>query len=230
MEKEQKLIFVLDDEENILHLLKINLTKAGFQVEIFDKVKKFFEQVGKVVPDLIILDIMLPEMDGYEVCKKLQHNPKTRNIPIIFLSAKSEEIDKVLGLELGGEDYITKPFSVRELIARVKVILRREKKSENIPEMQKVGNILIIDPEKYEVFVEGKKINLTTTEFKILHILSSNKGKVFSRDKLLDLLWGTEKAVIDRTIDVHIKNLKDKLGKAGQIIKNVRGVGYKIEE
>lgn len=226
---QEKLIAVLDDEPHILELIKVNLTKEGFNVHCFDAPKKFFNFVEEKIPDLIILDIMLPQTDGFEICKKLKSDQRLNNVPIIFLSAKSEEIDKVLGLELGADDYITKPFSVRELLARVKTVLRRHQTKQK-EKLIKIGNILIINPETYEVSVEGEKIDLTTTEFKLLLALAENKNRVFSREQLLDYLWGTQKAVLDRTIDVHITHLREKLKKAAKFIKNVRGVGYKLSE
>jgi DNA-binding response OmpR family regulator len=226
---ERKLITVLDDDEHILELIKINLSKENFEVKTFEKPKQFFNFIQQNIPDLIILDIMLPEVDGYEVCKKLKTDSRLKNVPIIFLSAKSEEVDKVLGLELGAEDYIVKPFSVRELIARVRVVLRRGK-DEKFPKQITIGKILTINFETFDVYVEDKKVELTTTEFKLLEVLVSNKNKVLSRDKLLDYLWGTQKAVIDRTIDVHIAHLREKLGKAARFIKSFRGVGYKFED
>ncbi len=225
---ERKLITVLDDDEHILELIKINLSKENFEVKTFEKPKQFFNFIQQNIPDLIILDIMLPEVDGYEVCKKLKTDSRLKNVPIIFLSAKSEEVDKILGLELGAEDYIVKPFSVRELIARVRVVLRRGK-DEKFSKQITIGKILTINFETFDVYVEDKKVELTTTEFKLLEALVSNKNKVLSRDKLLDYLWGTQKAVIDRTIDVHITNLRKKLGKASKFIKSVRGIGYKFE-
>lgn len=227
--QEKKLVVALDDEEHILELIKVNLTKEGFEIFCFDTPKKFFKFIEQKTPDLILLDIMLPEMDGFEICKKLKSDTKLSEVPIIFLSAKSEEIDKVLGLELGADDYITKPFSVRELVARVKTVLRRQQ-SKQKEKLIKIGNILIINPETYEVSVEGEKIDLTTTEFKLLLALAENKNRVFSREQLLDYLWGTQKAVLDRTIDVHITHLREKLKKAAKFIKNVRGVGYKLSE
>lgn len=225
----KKLIVVLDDEENILELIKVNLVKENFDVVCFSKPKQFLNFIEEKTPDLIILDIMLPQTDGFELCKQLKQQQRLKNVPIIFLSAKSDEVDKVLGLELGADDYVTKPFSVRELIARVKVVLRREKEKHK-EKLITIGKILVINPETFEVFVEGKKVNLTTTEFKLLLGLAENKNKVFSRDKLLDYLWGTEKAVLDRTIDVHITHLREKLGKAAKFIKNIRAVGYKLDD
>ncbi len=225
----KKLIVVLDDEENILELIKVNLVKENFDVVCFSKPKQFLNFIEEKTPDLIILDIMLPQTDGFELCKQLKQHQRLKNVPIIFLSAKSDEVDKVLGLELGADDYVTKPFSVRELVARVKAVLRREKEKHEA-KLITIGKILTINPETFEVLVEGKKVDLTTTEFKLLLGLAENRNKVFSRDKLLDYLWGTEKAVLDRTIDVHIAHLREKLGKAAKFIKNIRGVGYKLDD
>ena len=179
-------------------------------------------------PDLVVLDLMLPDVDGLEVCKYMKGDPEFANIPIIMLTAKSSEIDKVVGLELGADDYITKPFSPRELVARVKAVLRRTSKKESLQKTS-IDDKLIIDEKKYEVTVEGKKISLTNSEFNILKMLTSKIGWVFSREQILENLWGDEKYVLDRTVDVHIKNLRDKLGLMGKCIKNVRGVGYKFE-
>ncbi len=172
---------------------------------------------------------MLPDADGIEICKNLKKRNDYSSIPIIMLTAKGEETDRILGLEFGADDYVTKPFSPRELVARVKAVLRRGQK---IDESEKfdIGGILIVDIEKHEVTVEGQKIELTSTEFRILKLFISIKGKVFSRYDILDYLWGDEKIVLDRTIDVHIKNLREKLDKAGSFIKNIRGIGYKLEQ
>ena len=221
-------ILIVDDEPDIVELVKINLEKNGFDVissytgrEIFDLFKKFSI-------DLVILDLMLPDIDGLEICKILKSENETKNIPIIMLTAKDTEIDKVLGLELGADDYITKPFSPRELVARVRAVLRRTKRSSD-ERILTFDNILKIDLKKFEVFVNEKKVNLTTTEFKLLKALAIRRGEVLSRNELLDYIWGSEKIVIDRTIDVHIKHLREKLGKVGKFIKNVRGVGYKLD-
>lgn len=224
------LIAVLEDEIDIADLVSIHLKKSGFRVEAFDNVKAFFKAISKKRPDLVILDIMLPDMDGYEVCKELKKNDAYSSIPIIMLTAKGEEIDKILGLELGADDYVTKPFSPKELVARVKAVLRRGIVKQNTKKLS-IGNDVQIDSDKYSVTVKGKKIDLTTTEFKILELFAINKGKVFTREQILDHLWGQEKAVIDRTIDVHIRHLREKLGDSvSKLIKNIRGVGYKIEE
>jgi two-component system phosphate regulon response regulator PhoB/two-component system alkaline phosphatase synthesis response regulator PhoP len=223
------LIAVLDDEEDIVQLVSLNLRKAGFSVEGFMDVGSFYNFIESQSPDLIILDLMLPDADGFEICKYLKKQDDFSSIPIIMLTAKSEETDKVLGLELGADDYVTKPFSPRELVARVKAVLRRHEQKDDGRKIN-VGGILVIDTEKYEVTVNGEKVELTTTEFKILQLLCSKKSWVFTRNQILDHLWGDEKYVLDRTIDVHVRNLREKLGDADKFIKSVRGIGYKLED
>jgi len=224
-----KLIAIIDDEPDIVELVSIHLKKAGFKAVGFFEAEKFYRFLDERTPDLIILDLMLPDTDGLEICKYLKRDDRSSSIPIIMLTAKGDETDKILGLELGADDYVTKPFSPKELIARVKAVLRRGQQKEGSQRIE-IGGILVLDLEKYETVVEGKRIELTSTEFKILRQLSLKKGKVFSRYNILDYLWGHDKIVLDRTIDVHVKNLREKLGKAGQFIKNIRGVGYKLEE
>jgi two-component system phosphate regulon response regulator PhoB/two-component system alkaline phosphatase synthesis response regulator PhoP len=224
-----ELIAIVDDEPDILELVTLHLKKAGFRTASFLEANSFFTFINTEIPDLIILDLMLPDADGLEICKDLKKKDQYSSIPIIMLTAKGEEMDKILGLELGADDYVTKPFSPKELVARVKAVLRRQKKEEE-PAKLEVGDILTIHPEKHEVYVGKKKIDLTSTEFRILYFLSSKRGWVFTRDQILNYLWGQEKAVVDRTIDVHIKHLREKLGKASRLVKNIRGVGYKLEE
>lgn len=171
---------------------------------------------------------MLPDDDGIEITKRLKRQPEFSDIPIIILSAKGDESDKIVGLELGAEDYVTKPFSPKELAVRVKKILSRKSGREDTKKVT-VSNVLSIDPEKYEVVAYEKRVDLTVTEFRILRLLATKRGIVFSRDQILDYLWGDQKAVIDRTVDMHIKNLRKKLGDAAQLIKNVRGIGYKLD-
>jgi DNA-binding response OmpR family regulator len=223
-----KLIAVVDDEPDILELVSLHLKNAGFKIKQFLDGESFYRFIDTQIPDLIILDLMLPDMDGLEICKYLRRKDELASIPVIMLTAKSEETDKLLGLELGADDYVTKPFSPKELVARVKAVLGRHAPTAETKKIE-IGNILVIDLQKYEVFLEGKKIDLTSAEFKILYLLASKKGWVYNREQILDYLWGQEKVVLDRTIDVHIKNLREKLGKAGKFIKNIRGVGYKLE-
>ncbi|MGD9378976.1 MAG: response regulator transcription factor [candidate division WOR-3 bacterium] len=222
-----KLIAVVDDEPDILELVSIHLRKANFTVETFQEADSFFKFLNKTKPDLLILDLMLPDSDGMDICRYMKKKEQFSSVPIIMLTAKSDETDKVLGLEMGADDYVTKPFSPRELVARVKAVLRRRERVED--ERIEIGKILEILPKKFLVRVEGKRVDLTTTEFKILKAMATRIGWVFSREQLLDELWGHDKIVIDRTIDVHIKHLRAKLGKAARFIKNIRGMGYKLE-
>ncbi|MEI7640739.1 MAG: response regulator transcription factor [bacterium] len=225
----EKVIAVVDDEEDIVELISINLQKAGYKVKGFGDGKALFKSIAKSPPDMILLDLMLPGMDGIEICRELKRDNKYAAIPVIMLTAKGDVTDKVLGLEMGADDFITKPFSLKELAARVKAVLRRNE-TKALSSKKEIGRKIEMDEQKFEVTVKGKKIELTATEFKILQILSEKPGWVFSREQMLDKLWGNEKIVIDRTIDVHIRHLREKLGTAASIIKNIRGVGYKLEE
>lgn len=227
----EKLITIVDDEEDIVKLVSHHLKREGFKVKEFHNGRDFLNYIESVAPDLAILDIMLPGIDGLEICRILKNKTRTSSVPIIMLTAKATEADVVVGLELGADDYIVKPFSPRELVARVKTVLRRTSVQDSAGNVIKIGP-LSIDTEKYEVTVDDDKILLTTTEFKILEVLAEGKGRVFTRDQLLKKkrLWGDDKLVYDRTIDVHIKNLREKLGAAGDMVKTVRSIGYKLEE
>ncbi|RLC50918.1 MAG: two-component system response regulator [Candidatus Cloacimonadota bacterium] len=224
------LVAIVDDEPDILNLVAINLEKAGFDTEKFELADELHKFLDNKIPDLIVLDLMLPDADGFDVCKDLKKNEKFANIPIIMLTAKGDETDRVLGLEFGADDYVVKPFSPRELVARVKAVLRRGKVKENAKQIIEIGKILKIDLLKVQVLVNEKIVETTSTEFNIIKLLASRIGWVYSRNQILDHLWGNDKIVVDRTIDVHIRNLRKKLGNAGKFIKNVRGVGYKMEE
>jgi two-component system phosphate regulon response regulator PhoB/two-component system alkaline phosphatase synthesis response regulator PhoP len=221
------LVVIVDDEPDILEVVTVNLERSGFQAKGFEDAKGFYNFINKKKPNLIILDLMLPDEDGLEICKKLKRTDNFSDIPIIILSAKDTESDRVIGLELGADDYVTKPFSPREMVARVKAVLRR--KAEKGEKKLEVGDMLTVDLDKYETYVRGERIELTTTEFKILKLLATKRGIVFSREQILDYLWGDEKIVIDRTIDMHVKNLRKKLGEAAPLIKSIRGIGYKLE-
>jgi DNA-binding response OmpR family regulator len=223
-----KLVAIVDDEPDILDLLTLNLEKNGFKTKSFLNGDEFLKFINNKTPDLVILDLMLPDADGMEICKYMKKEEKYAGIPIIMLTAKAEETDKIIGLEIGADDYITKPFSIRELIARIKAVLRRDTKIDKSQRLN-IGGILEIDFQKYETYVNNEKINLTSTEFKILKLLTTRKGWVYSREQILDHLGVQEKGVLDRTVDVHIKNLREKIGEASKYIKNIRGVGYKLE-
>jgi len=223
-----RLIVVLDDEPDIVDLVRLQLESAGFKVQGFLSPAPFFRFVEKTVPDLIVLDLMLPDTDGLEITKWLRRQDRLAAVPVLILTARAEESDKVLGLELGADDYMTKPFSSKELVARVKARLRRVEADAPARPIQ-VGRLLAVDPARHAASVEGRPVDLTATEFKILELLAGKSGRVFNREQILDALWGHDKVVLDRTVDVHIKNLRDKLGPAGRLIKNIRGVGYKFE-
>lgn len=228
--KSLKTIAIVDDEPDIVELVSIHLKKNGYKTAEFESGEGFFKYIKSNKIDLVILDLMLPDSDGFEICKYLKNESEYTNIPVIMLTARSDETEKILGLEIGADDYVTKPFSPRELVARVKAVLRRnEKKALDISKIY-IGETLEIDLNKYEVKIDNEKIELTSSEFKILNLLSTKKGWVYSREQILDYLGVSDKGVLDRTVDVHIKNLREKLGHYGQYIKNIRGVGYKLEE
>lgn len=225
-------ILVVDDEPNILELIKFNLENNGFKVITACNGERALEMIKAENPDLILLDVMLPGVDGFELCKIIRRKNETSDIPIILITAKSEEIDKILGLEIGADDYITKPFSVRELIARVKAVLRRADKKDKNEKIIKISDI-IIDVDKHEVTVKGKKIELTPKEFELLKLFALNPGRVFSRDYLLEKIWGYDYLGDTRTVDVHIRHLRQKIEENSDetnYIETVRGVGYKFKE
>ncbi len=225
----RKKILVVDDEKDILKLIEYNLEKEGY--EIFKAIagEEAIELAKRESPNLIILDLMLPELDGLEVCKILKRDDKTNSIPIIMLTAKGEESDIIVGLTLGADDYITKPFSLKVLIARVKTILRRPEEKSLLKEVIQTKD-LTIDIPKYKVTLKGKTVELTKIEFNLLKCLSSNPGQVFTRDQLLDRAWPEETFIVDRAIDVHIRRLRKKLKTAAKFIVTIRGIGYKFKE
>jgi len=222
-------IAVVDDEPDILELVALHLRKAGFSVRSYAAAAPFLASLGTARPDLVLLDLMLPDADGFDVYRHLRSNAGTAAVPVIMLTARGEEVDRILGLELGADDYVVKPFSPKELVARVRAVLRRRTPPGHPAPAISVGGILHIDPEKHAVAVAGEPVELTATEFRILLILAEKPGWVFPREKILDRLWGQEKAVTDRTVDVHIKHIRGKLGPAARFVRNVRGVGYKVE-
>lgn len=218
-------VYYVEDDENIRELVLYALKTAGFEASGFLSAGDFYQAVSEQEPDLIILDIMLPDEDGVTILKKLKGTKNIKNIPVIMLTAKSAEYDKVIGLDSGADDYMTKPFGVMELISRVKAVLRRTVKETSLELML---NELRVDEEKHEVYAKGKKVSLTFKEFELLVYLMKNKEIVLTRDKILDAIWNYEYEGESRTVDVHIGSLRQKLGECGEMIMTIRGVGYKI--
>jgi DNA-binding response OmpR family regulator len=227
----KKKIVIIEDEPDILEVLSYNLKREGFEVFSATNGTLGLSLVDKELPDLLLLDLMLPGMDGIEICSSIKNNPATQNTLIIMVTAKGEESDIVLGLGVGADDYITKPFSPKELVARVKAVLRRGILVESAPQNEKVqvGN-LAIDTSKYEVTIDGREVRLTATEFRLLHYLASNPGRVFSREQLLSRAMGDDVVVVDRNIDVHIRGIRKKMEIDPPLIETIRGVGYRLRD
>lgn len=223
-------ILVVEDEEDILELIEFNLKKEGYQVATATSGEKAIELARRNPPQLILLDIMLPGMDGLEVCKLLKHDPATMHVPIVMLTAKGEESDIITGLEIGADDYMTKPFSPRVLVARVRNLLRRKKQEVTDPTATIKRDDLIIHPGRHEVMIKDKSVDLTFTEFKVLQVLAARPGWVFTRQQIVDAVRGEDYAVTDRSVDVQIVGLRRKLGNYGVYIETVRGVGYRFRE
>ena len=225
-----KWIYYVEDDTSIRELVLYALKTAEFQVMGFENAASFYKRMKEQQPDLILLDIMLPDEDGVSILKKLKSRPDTENIPVIMMTAKSSEYDKVLGLDSGADDYITKPFGVMELISRVKAVIRRSDRSKgSAGEVLKIGE-LVLDEQKHEVYARGQAVSLTFKEFELLSYLMKNRGLVLSRDKILNTIWNYEYEGESRTVDVHIGALRQKLGTCGDFIKTIRGIGYKIED
>ena len=223
-------ILAVDDEEDILELLRFNLSREGYQVSCASSGEEALRLVQSEIPDLIVLDLMLPGIDGLEVTRRLKNDPITKHIPIVMLTAKGEEADIVAGLELGADNYVTKPFSPRILVARVRAVLRR--KVQEAPEETSVIRIhdLVIDPRRHEVLVNGEPVQLTFTEFGILNYMARRPGWVFTRYQIVDAVRGEDYPVTDRSVDVQVVGLRKKLGPAGKYVETVRGVGYRFKE
>ncbi|MBQ7360308.1 MAG: response regulator transcription factor [Lachnospiraceae bacterium] len=218
-------IYVVEDDKNIREIETFALTNTGYEVEGFELAKDFYQKLEQKCPDLVLLDVMLPDEDGLEVVKKLRARADTKTIPVLMVTAKSTELDKVKGLDLGADDYMTKPFGIMELISRVKALLRRSVPQENRERMLSLGNV-VLDREKRVVYVSGEVCELTFKEYELLKLLMSNAGIVTTRDVILDRVWGTDFEGESRTLDMHIKTLRQKLKEAGSMIKTVRNVGY----
>jgi len=219
-------LLVVEDEVDLVRTLEYNFRQAGFEVFSATSGRDGLRLAGAKSPDLVVLDLMLPDMQGFEVCKQLKGDPKTRATPVIMLTARGEEVDRVVGFEIGADDYVTKPFSVRELILRARAVLRRGEPSGPV-EIVKLG-ILTIDSEAHRVHVEGREVLLTALEFRLLWTLVQRRDRVQTRETLLNDVWGLNLNVETRTIDTHIKRLREKLVKAGPFIETVRGVGYRF--
>ena len=225
-------ILVVEDEKDLQDLLRYNLSREGFTVTCTSVGEQALRIAQDRPPDLILLDLMLPDMDGLQICRAIKSDPATSRIPIVMLTAKGEEADVVVGLEMGADDYIPKPFSPRVLIARLKAVLRRQDETERLLEEPpiRVGMLQII-PERHEVLVEGKTVDLTATEFRLLLLLARRPGRVFTRQQIIDTLHEGFAAVTDRSVDVQVVSLRRKLGSVGQeMIQTVRGVGYRLRE
>ena len=223
-------ILVVEDEESILELVTFNLKKEGYDVQGVTTGEEALDYARTGSPDLIVLDLMLPGVDGLEVCKRLKNDPQTEQVPIVMLTARSEEADIVTGLELGADDYITKPFSPRVLLARVRAVLRRS--AQEVPDEDAVLRVhdLTIHPGRHEVLLNDEKLDLTYTEFRLLHLLARRPGWVFTRNQIIDAIRGPDYPVTDRSVDVQVAGLRKKLGEASDYVQTVRGVGYKLKE
>ena len=224
-----KRILIVEDENDVVDLLTLNLRKAGgFLISKAGDGATGLTKARAEKPDFIILDLMLPKIPGLEVCKILKSEAATRHIPILMLTARAEEIDRVVGLECGADDYVTKPFSPREIVLRIKAILRRGA-TEEADDRLSAGPITI-DPARHEVLVNGKRVKLTSLEFKLLRTLMQRRGRVQERDRLLNEVWGYESVIDTRTVDTHVRRLREKLGRAGEVVETVRGFGYRVRE
>jgi len=225
-----KKILIVEDESDLIKLLKYNLEKEGFRVSYATDGSIALAEVRRDPPDLVILDLMLPGLDGLEVCRQLRRSDKFSRIPVLMLSARSEEADRIVGLELGADDYVTKPFSMREVVARVRALLRRNEQAGPQKSKLQRGDIMI-DPMAHSVMVSGKTVELSALEFRLLHYLASHPGMVFSRDQLLDSVWGNDRTVTPRSVDVYIRRVREKIENQPQqpiYVQTVHGVGYRF--
>jgi len=223
-------IVLIEDERDIVQLVQYNFRKEGYEVESFGRGKEGLDHLRRKAADLVLLDIMLPDLDGFEICKRLREDDRLRAVPVIFLTAKSEEIDRVLGLEIGADDYVVKPFSPRELVARVKAVLRRQDRLPGKVDVVEVGAVRL-DARTHETTVRGQPVELSSMEFKLLLFLASHPRHVFSRDQLLDGVWGRERFVTPRTVDVHIRRLREKIEIEADhplLLQTIRGSGYRF--
>lgn len=223
---QNKTILVVDDEEDLLDIISYNLKKEGFSVLVAENGRAGIELARVHLPDLIILDIMMPEIDGIEVCKVLKKDEKMNKIPIVFLTARGEERIEVQGLDLGADDFLSKPISTQKLLSRIKAVLRRAPENKEPEKVLRIDN-LEIDRERFLVIIDGNELNLPKKEFELLHFLASRRGKVLDRQTLLNEVWGSNIYVIDRTVDVHVRKIREKIGDS--YIETVKGVGYRFK-
>jgi two-component system, OmpR family, alkaline phosphatase synthesis response regulator PhoP len=226
-----KRILIVDDEPDITRLIKYNLEKEGFETLIAHDGVKALERAAEQ-PDLIVLDVMMPRMDGWEVVRQLKRNAQTASIPVLFLTAKATEVDEVLGLELGADDYVVKPISPRKLVARINSLLRRSQSTDTSGEQDQMIRIhdIVINTPNYTVKIGNNELALPRKEFEVLVYLARNRGRVMTREMILDAVWGKDVLVVDRTIDVHVRGIREKLGKRGDCIETVKGVGYRFKD
>lgn len=225
----EECILVVDDEPDLLELVRVNLLQAGFEVTAAATGREALDSVRRKAPDLVVLDLMLPDVPGTTICREIRSDPATARLPIIMLTARGDEVDRVVGFELGADDYVTKPFSPRELVLRIRALLRRSSGANGAPAMLSKDG-LRLDESRHRCYVDGQEIDLTAKEFELLVHLMSRPGRVVSRGQLLDAVWGSEITVTTRTIDTHLKRLREKLGSAGDLIETVRGIGYRFAE
>lgn len=223
-------IFVVEDEPDILELVRYNLAQHGYEVTCVLSGEEALTQIRSRLPDLVVLDLMLPGVDGLEVCKKLKQEVRTADIPILMLTARSEESDIVAGLELGADDYLIKPFSPRVLLARIRAVLRRQQTAAPAATEELIRGELVIRPGRYEVLVHDRLIQLTRSEFRILHLLARRPGWVFTRNQIIDAAQGEDSSVTARSVDVHMVSLRRKLGPDNEVIETIRGVGYRFKD
>ncbi len=221
------LIYIVEDDPSIQEIEKMALKNSNYMVQVFGRASTFYERMDEIIPDLVLLDIMLPDEDGYQIVRRLRSDPRTRRVPVIMITAKTTEMDMLKGLDDGADDYIRKPFSVMELLSRVRALLRRSQ--EETPDQLMVGNILL-DNERHTVVVDGRSITLTLKEFDLLRYLMINEDIVLSRESIMRYVWGMDFEGESRTVDMHIKTLRQKLGEYGSQIRTVRGVGYSISK
>jgi two-component system phosphate regulon response regulator PhoB len=221
-------VLLVDDERDLLSLLDFNLRAAGFETVLATSGEQALSQLRRRVPDLVVLDLMLPDISGTELCSRIKSDPRTKHVPVVMLTAKGEEIDRVVGFEVGADDYVTKPFSVRELVLRVRAVLRRSRSGPTAERAPEAVGPIRVDVDSHRAFVDGAEIQLTPLEFKLLTTLMARLGRVQSREQLLEDVWGMSSELETRTVDTHVKRLREKLGSGRELLETVRGIGYRL--